>query len=185
MVHTFAIELLWLFSRAKERHEFPTFPHRYCADQPHQRPVFPKRLFGASSIAQVPFPRATCSSTGHLSLTLDLIALPPSPTSPTPPQAISSTYAVYGKANHAPTCAYHRHYATRCNAGDVRTTHRESTTDPDSRPSYRQPSSARSLCIYISFIAYERAIHRLVFPSSPHRSRTFRLPSWTLIWHLV
>jgi hypothetical protein len=41
------------------------------------------------------------------------------------------------------------------------------------------------LYIYISFIAYERAIHRLVFPSSPHRSRTFRLPSWTLIWHLV
>jgi hypothetical protein len=47
------------------------------------------------------------------------------------------------------------------------------------------PSSARSLCIYMSFIAYERATHRLVFPSSPHRSRTFGLPSWTLIWHLV
>ena len=41
-----------------------------------QRLVFPNRLLGASSIAQVPFPHAMCSSTSHLPLTLDLIVLP-------------------------------------------------------------------------------------------------------------
>ena len=57
----------------EERHEFPTFANRYLL---YRRPVFPKRLLGASSIAWVPFPHAMCSSTSHLPLTLDLIVLP-------------------------------------------------------------------------------------------------------------
>ena len=56
MVHTFALELLRLFSRAEEHHESPNFGHRYRAMPHYQRPVFPKRLFGASSVAPGPPP---------------------------------------------------------------------------------------------------------------------------------
>ena len=38
MVHTVSLELLWLFSRAEKRHEFPSFGHRHCADAPLPAP---------------------------------------------------------------------------------------------------------------------------------------------------
>jgi len=49
----------------------------------HQRPVFPKRLYGAHLSRLIPIPHL-------IYVPLDLIALPPSPTSPSPTQASSA-----------------------------------------------------------------------------------------------
>ena len=57
----------------------------------HQRPVFPERLFWCASIALGPYPSSyLCASQSSNSLILDLITLPPSPTSPSPTQASSA-----------------------------------------------------------------------------------------------
>jgi len=53
------------------------------------------------------------------------------------------------------------------NTGDIRTTHREYSTDPIHVLPTDSPSSARPP-VYILF-AYEQAIHSLVFPSFAHR----------------
>jgi len=94
MVHTFALELLWLFSGAEERHEFPSFGHRHCAEAPLPAPGVSKKAIwcvfdrpaSPSLVLCAPRP-APRHPSGHFSLTLDLIALPPSPRGPKSTQA--------------------------------------------------------------------------------------------------
>jgi len=91
MVFVFALELLWLFSFPKERNGFSFFGHRCCPDQPPLAPGTPKQViwcvFYRIWSLFVERPSLTCLSVGFLSLTPNLIALPPSPTSPPPTQA--------------------------------------------------------------------------------------------------
>src|SRR5258706_1189699 len=110
--HGFALGLLWLFSHPEGRHEFHRFGHCHCPDQPLPAPDVFKRLPGPcvyrASIAPLPHlsyvPRdRSVSPTSSLSLTLDLTALPPSPTSPSPTQApLEHPY----RHGHAQTSTY-------------------------------------------------------------------------------
>jgi hypothetical protein len=79
MVHAFALELLWPFSRPEDRHRFPCFDHRDHPD--HQRPVFPKGCLVRDLSSWSFLVLATSSETVHhsfvspsgsLQLTLDL-----------------------------------------------------------------------------------------------------------------
>ena len=51
--------------RSEERHGFLSCGHHYYVDTHHQRPVFPKRLFGVPFIALGPLPHAVCPLIGH------------------------------------------------------------------------------------------------------------------------
>ena len=70
--------------RPENRHEFANFRHHYHPNDLSQYLVFPKRLFGAVFVPLHML--AICSTvyhslmspSGHHSLTLDLVALPPS-----------------------------------------------------------------------------------------------------------
>ena len=90
MVHAFTIEPLWLFSCTEEHHGFPGIRHRYCQDQSSPTPGVSKKVIWCVSIALGPYSSFyLCSPRLSISLILDLIALPPSPTSPSPTQASS------------------------------------------------------------------------------------------------
>jgi hypothetical protein len=66
---------------------------------PNQPPGVSKGLFRAYLSRLIPIPRL-------IYVLLGLIALPPSPTSPSPTSIIGGTRAVYSEADYAPTCAY-------------------------------------------------------------------------------
>jgi len=107
MAHEFAIELVWRFPCPEERHGPPSFGHRYY---PAQSPVpgVSKKVIWCVSIALGPCSSSyLCAPRPSISLQLDLVALPPSPMSPSPTQASSaSLHTICREAGHAPTCAY-------------------------------------------------------------------------------
>jgi len=81
MDRTPARELLRLLSRPEDRHAFPSYRHRCCADN----------LFSPTSGVPkeaIRHPTLTCESHTHTH---------------THTTTISSTHAVHGKAHHAPT----------------------------------------------------------------------------------
>ena len=85
MAHASRIELLWPYTRPEERHGFPSFGHRSYQDQPPPAPSGSKKAIWWVSIALSPS-SSTYLSASRLSISLipGLIALPPSPTSPSP-----------------------------------------------------------------------------------------------------
>jgi len=84
----FALELLWLFSCPNECHRFPSFGHRYY---PPPAPGVSKGYLVCIYHSSPLFLNLSmCSSTVHLA--------------DTRPQ--STTHAIYGEADHAPTCMY-------------------------------------------------------------------------------
>jgi len=88
VVHAFALELLWIFSHPNERRGTPSFGHCYYPGQTttNQR----QKVIWFVYIAQAPSSSTyLCAPRLSISLTLDLIAVPPSPTSPSPTQAPS------------------------------------------------------------------------------------------------
>ena len=114
MVHVFTLELLWLFSRAEESNEFPTFAYRYLGGTPLPAPGVPKEAIWCVIYRAGPIP----------SCYVLLNRPPPADTRPHSPTTltnksntsttISSTYAVDGKANHASTCAYPAFFSYPC-----------------------------------------------------------------------
>ena len=102
MVHTFALEPLWLglFSGADDHHAFSSFGH--------QRTVLRTSYFVRVLLPRLPFssyymllthPSLCCL---YIELMFDHAAIPHSPTKYTS----SSTHAVYTKLDHALMCAY-------------------------------------------------------------------------------
>ena len=90
MVHAFRLGLLWPFSHPNERRGSLSFGHRYCpAWSPPSTWCFQKVIWCAS-ITLGPYSSSyLCSPRPSISLTLHPIAVPPSPTSPSPTQAPS------------------------------------------------------------------------------------------------
>jgi len=82
MVHAFAIELLWLFTRPEGSLTSVTVTAHGVS----------KMVIWCASIALGPYSSSyLCAPRPYISLILDLIALPPSATSPPPTQASSTT----------------------------------------------------------------------------------------------
>ena len=67
MVHTVALEQLWLFYHPKERHEFPSSDHRFCQDQPPPAPDISKGIWYVFiTLGSLSLILATCSKPIHL-----------------------------------------------------------------------------------------------------------------------
>jgi len=102
MVHAFAIEVLWLFTRSEERHGFPSLVTVTAQPSHHQRLVFPRWLFGAHLSHLIPIPHLTVHLADprfHSPTTLAYESI-------THTSFIGSTHAIYREADHAPTCPY-------------------------------------------------------------------------------
>ena len=99
----FALERLRGFSCGEEHHEIRPVLLR---DATHQ----PTRLFGTCSVPRVISlvlrASLTRNPSSNLTMMLDLIALPPSPTTPTPILAPPPTPSLCGTVDHTPPCAY-------------------------------------------------------------------------------
>ena len=87
MVHTLAIEILWIFTVQRNVMGSPASVTVTAQPSHHQCTVFPQRVFGAH-ISLGPYSSLyLCAPRPSISLILDLMALPPSLTSPSPTQA--------------------------------------------------------------------------------------------------
>ena len=90
MVHMVALQLRLLFSHPEEGHGFPSCGHQYCQVQPPAAPgVSKENIWCVFTVLGSSF-LAACFKTVHFADTQPLIALPPSPMSPSPIQTSSA-----------------------------------------------------------------------------------------------
>ena len=160
---------------------FPSFGHRYCPTQSLPAHGVSKKVIWYASMALGPYPSSyLCAPRPSISLTLDLIAVPPSPTSPSPTQAPSTALMIYGEPDHAPTCVYCLLSFPICQLGsdNITPSHCSFPDGPLNPPSSSPPLYPRRH-VFVASIAPSTSLHHFSSSSKHHPRSIIIYPQQT------